>query len=356
MGPGGMERLLVQHARAGNRDRYRYSVAYLTERPNSVVPELEALGVDVFRLDGRGGPVGWATSLRRLVREQHVDIVHLHSPAVAAVARPALRAMRRRPRVMTTEHNSWDCYAWPTRLANVATYPLDDHRFAVSDDAVQSVPRPLRGHSEVLVHGIDLAVASARPASRAEVRAEFGFDASTPVVVVVANHRVEKGWDILLAAARRVVDRLPEARFQGVGHGTLEEHHRAEVERLGLSESVLLLGFRSDVDRLLVGADVFALGSRQEGLPVAVMEALAKGVPVVAPSVGGLPLAVTDGRSGLLVAPEDPVALADALLQVLTDHELRARLASGAQADAERFDVTRSVGVIEQRYAELLGA
>jgi len=355
-----MERLLVHQARAGDRDRFDYHAAYVVDRPNSVVPELADLGVPVHRLDDRLGPVDWALSLRRLVRELRIDVVHLHSPAIAAVARPALRTLRRRPVIISTEHNSWDCYSWPTRLINVATYPLDDARLAVSQDAIDSVPRPLRGRSEVLVHGIDLTGAAAllpeAPAVRAEVRKELGIAADAPVVLVVANHRREKGWDILTEAAQQVRRSVPGAVIVGVGHGGLENVHRTRIAQLDLGATVRLLGFRSDVDRLMVASDVFALGSRQEGLPVAVMEAMSVGLPVVAPRVGGLPLAVANGESGLLVEPEDPTALADALCSVLTDPMLRTRLSEGARSSATWFDVRRAVGTIEARYHRLTAA
>lgn len=358
LGPGGMERLLVHHANVGDRERFEYAAAYVVERPNSVIPELQAAGVAVHRLDHRLGPVDWGRSLRRLVRRERIDVVHLHSPALAAVARPALRTLRRRPAVITTEHNSWDCYSWPTRIANVATYPLDDARIAVSDDAVDSVPRPLRGTSEVLVHGIDLGGARIPPeeaeVARSDVRRELGLADDALIVLVVANHRAEKGWDVLLDAASIVAARTDDVVFLGVGHGQLEEHHRAEVARLGLGGSVRLLGFRNDVRRLIAAADVFALASRQEGLPVAVMEAMAGGRPVVAPDVGGLGEAVTE-RSGVLVAPEDPVALADALLTVLSDADLRERLGTAAAADAARFDVRRAVSELEGIYRRLGG-
>ena len=103
----------------------------------------------------------------------------------------------------------------------------------------------------------------------------------------------------------------------------------------------------------MAASDVFALGSRQEGLPVAVMEALAAGLPVVAPNVGGLPLAVDDGVSGRLVRPEDPLALADALASVLGDTAERSLLAAGARRSATRFDVRRAVATIEARYDDL---
>ena len=92
-----------------------------------------------------GGAVGWAGRLRQLVHGQGIDVVHVHSPHPAAVARPALRVQgRHRPSILYTEHNSWEGYGPATRWANAATYPFDDARLAVSAPALASIPRPLR--------------------------------------------------------------------------------------------------------------------------------------------------------------------------------------------------------------------
>ena len=157
LGPGGMERLLVNHARFGDRDRFAYQAAYLVDRPNSVVGELEDLGVPCTRLGGgRDIDPRWLSRLRALVVAEAIDVVHVHSPMPAAMARPVLRALRRRPSIVYTEHNTWDCYGRTTRVANLLTYALDDAQFAVSTTAAASPPSHLAARVEVLTHGIDL--------------------------------------------------------------------------------------------------------------------------------------------------------------------------------------------------------
>jgi hypothetical protein len=123
LGPGGMERLLVTHARVGDHNRFRYFAGYLVDRPFTVVPELEALGVRCTRFgNGHDPDIRWARQLRRFVRHHRIDVVHIHSPMVAAVARPALSLMRApRPALVYTEHNSWASYSLPTRVANAVT-------------------------------------------------------------------------------------------------------------------------------------------------------------------------------------------------------------------------------------------
>lgn len=356
LGPGGMERLLTTHAELGDRVRYDYSAAYLVERPHSVVPALERLGVPCRKLgDGRGADPRWAGRLRRIVRDERIDVVHAHSPLMAALARPALRTLRERPALVYTEHNSWDCYGTATRLANALTYPLDDAQLAVSAEAAASPPAPLGRRVEVLTHGIDVeAVAARATANRDATRAALGMDGDVVVVLTVAHLRHEKGYDVLLDAAARAVAADDRLRFLCVGHGPLADDLERRRDALGLGDRVRFLGFRDDVADLLGAADVVCFASRNEGLPVALMEACAAGRPVVGTRVGGIPDVVRDGHSGLLLDPEDPAALAGALVTLAADPARRADMGRAAAEVAPRFDAAAAVRRIEAVYLDAI--
>jgi glycosyltransferase involved in cell wall biosynthesis len=349
-----MERLLVTHAALGDRDRFEYFAAYLVERPNSVVGDLEAFGVRCFRFgNGRGADPRWIRELREFVRYWRIDVVHIHSPMAAALARPALRSMRRRPAVVYTEHNSWDCYGLPTRATNALTYALDDAHLAVSSAAARSVLGSLKRNVEVLTHGIDVGAVAERRSERNAKRAELGVGPDMIMVITVANLRHEKGYDVLLDAAVQATAKCPELLFVSVGHGGLAQEMEERRQRLGLEERFRFLGFREDVHDLLAAADLFCLASRNEGLPVALMEAYAFGLPVVTTRVGGLPEVVENRGSGLLVDPEDPGALADAIVTLAADESYRRQLGSRAAELAGRFDARAAVRRIEAVYDEV---
>ncbi|MEO7572246.1 MAG: glycosyltransferase, partial [Acidimicrobiales bacterium] len=167
LGPGGAERLLVSMASVADLDVVRHEVAYLLPWKQHLVPQLEALAVPVHLLAGpRGlGDPRWPRRLRSLARD--VDVVHLHSPAVAAIARTVLRPLRGGPVVVSTEHNVWASHGVATRVGNALTLPLDRVRWAVSEEVVASAWAPWRAKTEVLVHGIPLRVLQARRAGRA---------------------------------------------------------------------------------------------------------------------------------------------------------------------------------------------
>jgi len=153
-----------------------------------------------------------------------------------------------------------------------------------------------------------------------------------PLIGTVGRLVPEKGLDTFVAASTIVKRRFSEARFLIVGDGPLRAELLALRSRLGLEDEVVLLGQRSYVTRIVNSLQVFVMASRTEGLPMVLLEAIALGRPVVATAVGGIPEVARHGYNTLLVPPDDPESLADAILRVLTDQELSARLGVSAIA------------------------
>ena len=354
LGPGGAERLLVSLASVADPDAVRHEVAYLLDWKQHLVPELEAVGVKTHLLAGARGmsdPL-WPRRLRRLARQ--VDVVHLHSPAVAAVARPVLRAMRGGPAVVSTEHNLWSSHSPVTRLANALSLPLDHVRWAVSAEVVASAWRPWRDGTEVLVYGIPLRSLQARRADRSGTRAGHGWADDDVVVAIVANLRANKDYPTLFSAAARAVAAEPRLRFVSIGQGPLEEDLRRALASHELGERFVMLGYHPDPPAVLAGADVFTLSSRHEGLPISLLEAMALGIPPVVTAVGGNAEVVTHDVDGLLVPAGDPGALAAAYVGLAREPQTRARLAGAASERAESFDIARTARILEARYRSLV--
>jgi glycosyltransferase involved in cell wall biosynthesis len=357
LGPGGAEQLLVNQARVRDRDRFTVDAAYLVPWKHHLVPDLERTGVRVECLDSpRNVDLRWLARLHRRLRDQPVDVLHVHSPLVAAFTRVALRTIprRRRPAQVYTEHNRWPRHSRATRLLNRLTYPLDDVSIAVSEDVRASIPSRLARRTEMLVHGVDVAALRAESTHREAVRAELGIAAGDVVVGIVANFRREKAYEVFLDAARRALDSGLPLRFVSVGQGPLEEEMRARLADLGLGDAVLLLGYRADAVRVMTAFDVFTLTSRHEGLPVSLMEALALGLPAVATEVGGVPQAVDDGVEGLLVPADDAGALARGYVTLAREPERRRAMGAAALRRSTEFDVRRAERRLEEIYTEVV--
>ncbi|CAB4862105.1 unannotated protein [freshwater metagenome] len=355
LGPGGAEHLLVAAASTHDRSVVTIECAYVLPWKDHLAARLEQLDVRTHCLSNRRTDYRWPLHLRRLIHGGHYDIVHLHSPLPGAVARLIVRLMPRstRPALVCTEHNTWGTHHRLTRWANRLTGRWDQADIAVTDEVRRSMRGPMAARAETLVHGIDVAAVAAQRAHRAEVRAELNIGPDEMVVGTVANFREQKDYPNLLGSARILADRGVAARIVAVGQGPLEGQTRALCTKLGLDDRVVLTGFRADATRLMGACDVFALASKWEGLPVALMEALALGLPIVATNVGGVGETLRDGRDAVLVPPGNAVAMANALEHVLTDPAKRAALASAADARAGEFDVMRAVRRLEQVYSQV---
>lgn len=178
---------------------------------------------------------------------------------------------------------------------------------------------------------------------------------TAPLVVSMSTHHPRKGVDVLISALALARDRGTRLRAALLGRGPLLEEHRRRVSELGLVESVLVTGHVPESHPYLASADIFVLPSRREQSgSLALLEALCEGVPAIAAAVDGIPEDVVDGESALLVAPEDPSALADALIRLTHDVDLRERLAAGGRKTfQERFTAERFTAALADAYAEL---
>jgi glycosyltransferase involved in cell wall biosynthesis len=184
-----------------------------------------------------------------------------------------------------------------------------------------------------------------------------GIQASDIVFTCVALFREQKNHPRLLEAFRTGVGRNPSAKLLLVGKGPTELSARQLAESYGLGDQIRFLGMRDDVPEILGASDVFVLSSDYEGNPLAVMEAMAAGLPIVSTSVGGVPELVTDGRDGILVDPADEIGFKDSLQLLLDKPDVRKSMGlSAARTAGAKFDVRLMIQAYEALYQSLCDA
>jgi glycosyltransferase involved in cell wall biosynthesis len=356
LGRGGAEQLLVSAACHLDRRRFEYNVAYLLPEKDALVSELATAGLRVHCLGGMGKR--WTRELRWLVTTKRIDLIHVHLPYSGFGARLAF-PRRSGPRIVYTEHGPWEFYGRPTYFGNMLTFFRNDHVFAVSEDVRRSIRYP-RGLAflrmppiETLHHGVDFQLLE-RPGSQLDIRAEFNLPEDAIIVGVVANFRRQKRHDVLLQAIERVRRIRPNARFILVGQGPLEDDARLLAQKLGVEGVIVFAGLRPDVPGLMRAFDIFALSSEWEGLPIALLEAMYCGKPAVVTGVGGIREAVEDGKEAVVIPPNDPEALAQGMLRLIDDEDLRNCLGKRAHVRAREFDIRKAVHHMEAVYDELL--
>jgi len=352
LGIGGAERLISEGARFWDREAFRYSVAYVLPWKDQLVPELERLGIETVMI---GGPRGLGPRvrgrLRRLIEERDIDLVHAHLPTMGVLARLAAPVP-----VVYTEHNLSHSYRLPTRWAARATYRRNSAVIAVSDAVAEGIATWPGPEAVVIPNGVSVDVS---PESAAAARLELGLGSDDVLIAHVGNIRPGKGHDILIDAAQDLLLRRPELTIVSIGvekrPGDLERV-RKRASQTGLENRLLFLGRRPDALSFVAAADLFVNPSEVEGLPLAVLEAMALERPVVATAAGGVPTIVVDGETGVLVEPGDPVALSQGIEQLLDDRDTSARLARNARELVEaQFGLGNMIEKTESIYRRVLG-
>ena len=349
---GGAEQLLVEHASVLSDD-LRVVTVHLGGADDVIADNLERRGVSVIGLSiDSEYDLRWARQLCRLVAEHEIRVVHAHSPYPAAIARLAF-AGRRRPRFVYTEHNLWSEYKTLTRWANATTFSKNECAFAVSREVRNSMGHFARNRTRVLLHGIDLEALRREQHDARSARAELGLADDAKLVCTVANYRRKKDYPTLLRAASRVLEGQPDVTFVCIGDGPEASRIKRIAQDLQLGTSLRMLGFRGDARRFIAAADLFVLSSTREGLPVAVMEAMGLGVPVVATAAGGVPELVDDGVTGIVVPIGDSDGLARSIHELLHDPARRRTMSVAASHASTAFDIRRATQVLEETYRGL---
>jgi glycosyltransferase involved in cell wall biosynthesis len=359
LGRGGAETLLEQSLRFGDRDRFEYGFGYFLPWKNALAEPLRAEGAEVVCFEASGN-LSVLASVGRVVnhlRRWRADLVHCHLPLAAVVGRRAARRVR--VPVVYTEHNIQERHHWLTRWLNLATWSMQDRVIAVSDEVAASIAARRDSDVPVVVvrNGVDSEHFDPQAVDGASTRRSLGLDPQVPVVGTVAGFTAKKKLDDWLAAAQAVLARRPEARFLLVGDGPLRRELEAKATTLGIGHAVFFLGLREDVRQYLAAMDVYLMTSLYEGLPVALLEAMAMRLPVVVTPVGGIPEVVRAGENGLLVEGGSPEAAAGAVLELLGDPDRAVRLGTeGRRTVEEFFSVAEMVRRVESVYDEVLGA
>jgi len=349
-GPGRL--VLDVAARVAANGRFRPEVFALS-RDGLLRPRLEAAGLPARVLGMRG--LGGLMRLRHWARSLAADppaVVHTH------LAWPdlALRTVAGElgfTALVSTGHGMnlrWDKGALRAAAYGVldrATRPRCRAWIAVSDAVRRDMVAA--GYPErairVVPNGVDTAaIRPLPPARRADLRGRMGVAEHDLLAVAAGTLRPLKGQDILLRAVARLAPRHPRLRLVLLGDGPWRSHLEGLAADLGIADRVRFAGVVAEgVPEMLGAADVFVHASRNEAYGIAIAEAMAAGVPVVATRVGGIPEVVRDGETGALVPPEDPEAFAAAMGAVLDDAGLRERFAREGRVAAERdHDIGRT--------------
>ena len=357
---GGAQRAALDQAAGLDPARFKVEVASF-----EIEPARSGIGerhrhVPLHRAPAGGASLGRGLrAFDRLLRRFDPELVHGHLAAAVVAATVGAR-LRGVPCTAATLHNLTD---WeekrrhPLRLVLRRALRGCDAVIVVSDAvraAMARVDPVLARRAERIHNGVDLAPFAAVAGGRAAARVALGLGSDDFVVGAVARFDPRKGLDLLIEAVAIARARVPSLRLLLVGDGPERPRLEARVAALELASRVRFAGEQADVRPFLAALDLFAAPSRTEGQGVAMIEALAAGLPVVGSRVGGIPEVVTDPGCGVLVEPESAAALAATIAHLANAPPVLAAMAAEASRRASRFSLGESCARLAAVYHRLL--
>jgi glycosyltransferase involved in cell wall biosynthesis len=357
-GPSGQGTHVLSLVEGLNRERYRIIVVCPTTNLHTV-ERLGRAGVRVIPLPmSKIRNVRASFRLIQVLRREKVEIIHVHSQEAGIWGRIAawvagVPIVIYTPQTVDIRQKRFQAlYYLIERLSAAVTDMLisvnEGDRLRLINKGVISPDKIMTISNGIEVHSFPACV---------DVKAkkqELGIPSEGPVIAQIGRLSEQKGPRYLLEAATLVLEMRPDTIFLMVGEGPLREEIEDRAKELELSENLLLLGWRNDVAAIIACVDVVVLSSLWEGLPYALLEAMASGKPVVATAVNGCKELVRDGQTGLLVPPADSRALADAVLTLLDSGEMALEMGRRArQVVGKDFSLENMVGRVDELYERL---
>jgi glycosyltransferase involved in cell wall biosynthesis len=312
-------------------------------------------GIEVFPVAMRGEVDLLASyRLRTYIKRFNYDIIHSHTSHAHTLA--FLASLGTRNRLLVSRRVDFSIFRHSfLRLSGIKYRHMAHYYIAISHKIKDVlVGDGIPAQRIFVVHsGVDTERVIA--ASKDYLINEFDIKSNEHIVVNVAHLAGHKGQRYLIEAIPLVLAKIPNARFFIVGHGRLMGELKALAASMGLNYALIFTGFRRDVGAFYQIADLFVMSSVQEGLGTAILDAMAQGKPVVATNSGGIPEIIRDGETGRLVASADPAALAEGIIELLSNAERARRMASlGKEVVKENFSVDAMVDKNIEVYQQIL--
>ena len=356
-GIGGAERLVVNLLENLNRERFEVAACSLYGKRNTIFEhQLEEQGITIYYLGKHKG-----LDLRMIPRLCHLfklvkpDIVHTHLSVLRYALIPII--LCRIPARFHTVHNiAQKEVDGPGKIMDWLAFHLGRVIPISISQAVARTVRKLYGKRTIIIYnGIPTEEFQRSNAVRAVWRKKEGIKDSEVVLIHIGRFSPQKNHHLLIEAFNKAIKECSDLKLLLVGDGELRSGIEKLVKKKGLDQDIRFLGLHQDIPELLAASDIFILSSDWEGFGLVIAEAMAAGKPVIATAVGGVSELVEDGKTGLLVPPQNASALSQAIIQLADSPSLRKSMGREGQKIArERFDINLITKQYEKLYLQTL--
>lgn len=362
MAVGGAQKVLLDQARWFHERGHHVTVAFLYDKEDfhgkwQAGTPYPIINLSALRAGASAIENAWSFSIAlwtlwKVLYSRHYDVVETFTQDSNIIGLP-LAWIKRVPVRMATYHGSIENLPrWRERLhtwlvnrniANILVTVSEMTRHNAAKEGIDS--------KRIVVIQNGIAPVSIEDTNRGDVRGELGIRENDFLLLSVGRLVHQKAHEFLVAAMPSVLKEFPAAKAAICGDGFLHSQLEAQIKALDLENSVFLPGRFDNVTKFLAAADVFVLPSRWEGLPIALLEAMSVGLPIVATRVEGVDEVVVDGEHGFLVSVGDVPALSDAILKLLRDPQARHQMGMAAK---QRLLESYSIDHMGERYLSLM--
>jgi len=348
--------LLPETLRVHDRERFEFHYIYFLPWKNQMEESIRQHGgrVTCFPANNNLQLMMKVSDVVRYVKEHDIQLIHAHLPWAGILARRVGR--KSNVPVLYTEHNKQERYHWGTRTMNLLTMNDLSAIIAVSGDVAQSIrkfkPR-LQPPLHIVLNGVNTDHFRRADFNGEAVRRALQIPAGAPIIGTIAVFRFQKRLDLWMELAAQILQKHPEAHFIVVGDGPLKQMLYAKREALGLTHRIHMPGLETEVRPYLAAFDIYMMSSVFEGLPIALLEAMAMECPVIATDAGGIKEVIRDQEDSFLSAVDRPEGLVHQADRLLTDPTLRAKYGALARRRVqEGFSMEKMVAELEKLYQQ----
>jgi L-malate glycosyltransferase len=359
MGMGGSEQLVLNIIKKLDRKRFSPHLAYFHgQKPLS---EFTALGIPIFHVaKTKRFDLGTMSNLGDIIKKHKIDVVNAHHFLSMIYSFYGCK-VKNKAKLIYTEHSVWEVLAVPKKWELIGSLLLKfiDAIVGVSD-AVSGALRKkysIRSNkSHTIQNGIDLPAFELN-SQKDSMKPGLGIKENEKVIGIVANLKKVKNHLLLLNAFLEVAHECDNVKLAIIGRGFDDDPDNTEfqitsfIKEHNLKEKVLMLGYRSDIPKLLAILDIFCLCSSMEGLPISIIEAMASGLPVVGTKVDGIVDVIQNGENGFLIPLNDVKGLKDILITLLNDSALRRSIGQKAKQHSMHYSLSNCVNKYETLFS-----
>ena len=356
LGRGGAEMLLPETLKHHDKNQFEFHYIYFLPWKNQMVEEIQKNGGKVTCIAANNNIqlIARVNAIIAYIRKHDIQLVHAHLPWAGIAARIVGRIAK--VPIIYTEHNKQERYHFLTRWLNLGTMNWLKRVVVVSKDVESSVRKyksSLRPQLQVILNGVDTDHFAPGIVLQKNIRDELNISRDAQVIGTVAVFRFQKRLEVWMEVAASISLEFPNVHFVIVGDGPLKSSLLEKRANLKMEGKIHFAGLQTDIRPYLAAFDLYMMSSIFEGLPIALLEAMAFGCPVITTDAGGIKEVVQHNKTGLLCPVDEPQKLVDYARELLTSKEKREMLATnGRKLMEEKFSIQSMVYALEDIYKE----